>query len=168
MSRRPSASFALSFAHASVAAVLAFGAGCSSSTSTPGPTGDSGTGAGDTATVDTGSAPKDTAPVDTAPGACWVIAPSDPALAKCQACSEDKCKAKWDAAWGAAFVSSGGSSTGGACGDTGKCLCGCSEVDAICKEACDVAQNDACRTARRAIYDCEGTSCATECGRAGL
>ena len=164
MSRSLSASFALSIS------VVVFVGGCSSSSGgTAGPIGDTGTDdSGDTATIDTSSAPRDTAPADTAPAACWIVSPADPKLNQCNTCSEAKCTDQWNAAWGAAFVSSGGKTTGGACGDTGKCLCGCSEVDAICTEACDVGQPAACKTARRAIYDCEGTRCTTECGRGAL
>ncbi|GAC1359615.1 MAG: hypothetical protein NVSMB47_12380 [Polyangiales bacterium] len=164
--RRPSASFALSFSLASLGALAAcLAVGCSSSTSSPGPTSDTGTVGGDTAVVDTGRPAADTAPADTAPAACWIVSPADPALNKCGVCSQVKCKDKWDAAYGPAFVSSGGKTTGGACSDFAKCMCACSEVDAICTEACKVSQSDPCKTAARAIYDCEGTSCAVECGR---
>lgn len=136
----------------------AFGFACSSSDTPAATTTDSGA-TGDTA-KDTGNR-ADTTPTDTGPKRCWVANPSDSTTQVCYACSQDKCKDKWVAAYGANFKTD--DFTGGACADDAKCNCACSETDNICQAACDTAQSAACRAAKDAISACHTSQCVPAC-----
>jgi len=148
--------FGLVFAFASISFA------CSSSSDNGTPTNqDSGT-TGDTGKTDSGT---DTHVADTAPDGptmCWIGHPTDSSSVECDSCSFDKCKAQWDAAYGANYLSD--DFTGGACADDATCNCGCAEEDAICKEGCDVSETSACHDAKTAIEDCEKTNCTDICG----
>jgi len=133
---------------------------CSSSSDT-GTTQDSGITPQDTGTHDTATT-TDSTPTDTGPQMCWIGHPTDTSAVQCDTCSFDKCKTQWTAAFGANYLSD--DFTGGACQNDAKCYCACGEADATCKEACDISESSACRTAKQAIDDCNKSLCFDQCG----
>ena len=137
---------------------IAASGGCSSSdTGSPGPT----DGGSDTAKEDVGTdtnVPFFDAGADS--GLCWLITSSKPAQAKCDACSQTKCKTQREACYGSSYLTG---TWGGSCGDYAKCECGCSELDDICQENCQVEASAACSTCLKTIDDCETANCKAEC-----
>jgi hypothetical protein len=102
-------------------------------------------------------------PVDASPKLCWIGHTTDAANVACDACSQSACTDHWSATWGAGWSTD---DFGGACAKDAACLCTCDEEDLVCRQNCDITfENDACRTAKQALYDCETSDCSKPCGR---
>ena len=102
-------------------------------------------------------------PADTGPSLCWIGRSSEAWLDDCMACSQAACADGWTATWGTDWSKN---TWAGACQKDAACLCGCDESDLVCRQNCDITfEDDGCRTAKQALYDCETAKCSSQCGR---
>lgn len=134
--------------------------GCSSSSTAPSTPTDSGADVSSDAVIKDTNPTPDTTPADTAPAACWLAVSGDPTVQKCYDCSQTKCKADRETAFGSGYLSG---TFGGTCKDFAACACKCSEGDNTCISECKITAGTPCEDALKKVSDCENAQCPTQC-----